>query len=581
MSGRSRYLTGLALAFLAHSGNQVAAQTMPVTDRHTEWMQFDDAEADGWSSEVFSETASAYLKKLGTALSLAEQSSDFEEFQFSDAPIWVNGDIYVSSWQAESDHTSKYTGEKEIILKLKQFFSGGPDSPSRFKFKITSVETLPDGRARTQVLLETFSREADCLTEYHIVLELDWQNAPSPSPETMRFTQIEKLARPGLNKPLFSDVTRSALQHNPSYTGQVLKGLPHWLKRQIRRRATDVYGFPGIAVGDVNGDGLEDLFICESEGVPHSLYLQNPDGTLTNQAAEWQVNWLDDARSALLLDLDNDEDEDLAVAVIGFIVIASNEGTHFEIREALPCSEDVTHLSAADYDLDGKLDLYIAAYLPSPEESSARFNPGFFLDADQGAANSLYRQTGLWEFQDVTLKTGLGERNLGQTLSSSWEDFDQDGDPDLYVANDFGSNRLYQNNLRDDGTRHFVDIAGKLGASDKAFGMSAAWGDYNRDGWMDLYVANMWSSAGKRVISQPIFRDGIGENERESYLYLARGNTLLTNHRGEGFEDVSEEAGVTMGRWAWSSPFFDLDNDGWEDLVVANGYITGTGPGDL
>jgi len=97
---------------------------------------------------------------------------------------------------------------------------------------------------------------------------------------------------------------------------------------------------------------------------------------------------------------------------------------------------------------------------------------------------------------------------------------------------------------------------------------------------MDLYVGNMFSAAGNRIAPQEGFSLGSPEEVRQALLRFARGNTLLLQEEGR-FSDQSEVLGVTMGRWAWSSMFADLNNDGWEDLLVANGYITTSDTGDL
>jgi hypothetical protein len=112
-------------------------------------------------------------------------------------------------------------------------------------------------------------------------------------------------------------------------------------------------------------------------------------------------------------------------------------------------------------------------------------------------------------------------------------------------------------------------------------GMSVSWGDYDHDGLMDIYVANMFSSAGNRIASQGQFKQGETAESRAGFLRHARGNSLFKN-RGDGtFEDVSEAAGVTLGRWAWGSLFVDLNNDSWDDLYVANGFFTTPDTGDL
>ena len=111
--------------------------------------------------------------------------------------------------------------------------------------------------------------------------------------------------------------------------------------------------------------------------------------------------------------------------------------------------------------------------------------------------------------------------------------------------------------------------------------MGVAWADFDHDGWMDVYVSNMYSAAGNRIATQSAFKPNSDEQVRTRLLRFARGNSLFKNQGDGTFADVSEAAGVTMGRWAWSSNFVDLNNDGWDDLVVANGYVTTEDSGDL
>ena len=110
--------------------------------------------------------------------------------------------------------------------------------------------------------------------------------------------------------------------------------------------------------------------------------------------------------------------------------------------------------------------------------------------------------------------------------------------------------------------------------------MSVSWSDYDHDGQMDLYVGNMFSSAGHRITKQAKFKRGADPQTRAMYQRMAKGNTLFRNLGGGKFREV-KDASVEMGRWAWSSQFADVNNDGWEDLLVANGYLTTEDTGDL
>jgi hypothetical protein len=206
--------------------------------------------------------------------------------------------------------------------------------------------------------------------------------------------------------------------------------------------------------------------------------------------------------------------------------------------------------------------------------------PSFvYHNANDGGSNCLLRndiKNRKWSFADVTAQVGLDANNHRHSLAAAWEDFDDDGDFDLYVANDYGQNCLYRN---DAGT--FTDVAAMAGVIDFGSGMSVAWGDYDRDQKPDLYVSNMFSSAGNRITNQAGFLPEISDEGRQLYKRFAKGNSLFRYLGDRRFEETGGKLNVEIARWAWGSLFADINNDGWEDLVVANGYITTADTGDL
>jgi hypothetical protein len=292
------------------------------------------------------------------------------------------------------------------------------------------------------------------------------------------------------------------------------------------------------------------------------------------------VDWLELTRSALLIDLDNDADQDLVICRGWYLLIMSNSGDgRFELSSQLRCRGDAYSMVAADYDNDGDIDIFVCCR--DPDSTDDEFvgilgAPLPYHDANNGAANMLWQNDGEGQFRDVTKDVGLDHNNRRFSYAAAWADYDNDGDMDLYVANDFGRNNLYQNK-----GGLFSDVAAELGVEDISAGMSVTWGDYDGDGLLDLYVSNMFSSAGNRIAYQRQFRAGSSEQALGDFRRHARGNSLFRNAGDDGFQDVSQSSGVTMGRWAWGAKFVDLNNDSREDLYVANGFITTEDTGDL
>ena len=330
----------------------------------------------------------------------------------------------------------------------------------------------------------------------------------------------------------------------------------------------------------------EALDLLPSVPLKNYAYRNNGDLTFDKKTDEWGLSEKTFSNGSAYADLDNDGDKDMVISQDFRILFLDNlDGKgRFELIFGESTLAQSFSLSAADFDADGFLDVYICGYNPSLSESRAGAlgTPIPFHDANNGGANMLWRNIGNWNFKDVAKEVGLDKNNTRFSFAASWEDYDDDGDLDLYVVNDFGRNCLYQNQGTEKGRLPtFKNVAPFLKTEDTSAGMSSNWGDFNRDGKMDLYVSNMFSSAGNRITFQKQFKQGSDDALKAHYQRMARGNSLFLSNGKGGFTDVSIASGTTMARWCWGSTFTDLNNDGWPDILAANGFITAEDTGDL
>ena len=382
--------------------------------------------------------------------------------------------------------------------------------------------------------------------------------------------------------PIFIDVTTEALGQTESYKNQLLYGADHWRTVLDGACGIDVYGNNGLAVGDYDNDGLDDFYICQGAGLPNRLYHNRGDGTFEDVTEPAGVGVLDNTACALFVDFENKGLQDLLVVCGSGPLLFLNQGKgKFQLKRdafkfARPPQGAFTHAAVADYDRDGLLDIYFCLYSYYQGLDQYRY-PVPYFDARNGPPNFLFHNQGNATFEDRTEASGLDVDNDRYSFACAWGNTGAASAPDIYVANDFGRSNLYRN--QGDGT--FSAVSTEAGVEDVGAGMSACWFDFDNDGNQDIYVANMWSAAGIRVSEQKIFHEKDPENIRALYRHHARGNSLYRNLGNGKFQNVGREAGVEMGRWSWSSDAWDFDHDGYPDLYVANGYISGPDPYDL
>ena len=365
---------------------------------------------------------------------------------------------------------------------------------------------------------------------------------------------------------------------------------PHKLAFETMRHA-----YAGAATADFDNDGYDDVFLCN--GRQPVLYRNRGDGTFEPRTGVAGLDHLWHINVACFSDIDNDGDQDLFVGAFfgpNHLLLNNGDGTFEDIsaRSGIQNHDYVTSLSFFDYDTDGDLDLYLGRFVNA--ETSF---PDSFLYTRNGEPNVLYRNNGDHTFTDVTKESGLGD--IGLTLAMGAADYDEDGDQDVYVANDFGRNALYQN--QGDGT--FRDVAKETGALGIGGSMSTSWGDYDNDGRVDLYVGAVRSNqrwfvqpiTAKRVVWKFIREGKVGNDnpiltDLQSYMgddwsnignIAMAGNALFRQNEDHTFTNVSKDTETRPAGWYWSSGFLDIDNDGDLDIYATDGWITGKDTHDL
>jgi Tfp pilus assembly protein PilF/peroxiredoxin len=410
---------------------------------------------------------------------------------------------------------------------------------------------------------------------------ISWERGEGQNWMVQRWTVNAEL-RSRLTGPGFTEITADCFAIDAPGMKQLLPGIDYWRAALDGASGIDVYGNHGVAVGDIDGSGFDSLYICQPSGLPNRLYRNRGDGTFEDITEMSGTGILDGTASALFVDFLNRGQQDLLVVRTAGPLLFVNQGDgKFELRpdafqyERAP-EGTFTSAAVADYDRDGFLDVYLCVYSYYQGLNQYQY-PSPYYDAQNGPPNFLFRNRGDGTFQDVTASSGLNQNNNRFSFAAAWCDYDDSGWPSLYVANDFGRKNLYHNN----GNGTFTDVADTVGVEDYGPGMSTCWLDYDNDGRQDVYVANMWLKEGKRITANDRFLPGAPEAVRALYQKHNAGNSLYRNAGNGAFENKTAEAGSSMGRWSWSCGSWDFDHDGYPDLYVANGFVSGSNSYDL
>src|SRR5215471_14325709 len=475
-------------------------------------------------------------------------------------------------------------GEKAMVAsQLEKYLAAlGPLDIAEFELVSVKQRSGEPLEVDAQVRYSLVAARPDRSREQRIGLwRMSWRKGPSGEWLATRwlFTQ-ETVAR--VAKPLFEDTTTQALGGIASYHEQMRFGADHWRTVLEGASGVDVYGNNGIATGDYDGDGRDDIYICQPSGLPNRLYRNRGDGTFEDLTERAGVGVLDPTSCAIFADFQNRGLQDLLVVCNSGPLLFLNQGNGTFVRKtdaftfAKPPEGTFTHAAVGDYDRDGRLDIYFCLYTYYLGLDQYHY-PSPYFDARNGPPNYLFHNEGNSTFVDHTEAAGLNIENDRFSFACAWGDTNGNGLPDLYVANDFGRSNLYRN----DGNGKFTAVSDSSGSNDVGAGMSACWLDFDNDGKQDIYVSNMWSAAGQRISEQENFHPADSENLKSFYRQHAAGNSLYKNLGDGNFKNVAVPSGTSLGRWAWSSDSWDFDHDGFSDLYVANGYISGTQPQDL
>jgi hypothetical protein len=412
------------------------------------------------------------------------------------------------------------------------------------------------------VLLHSISRNVFMV----LLLAVGWVWLDPPDPSKLD---------PGMH---FEDVAERAgvlNQHTQLRASSRFDHIWQWLSAQ------------GAAVAgvDYDNDGFTDFYVTNSgSGSPNRLFHNRGDGTFEEVAAKAGVacgNPEGASMHAIFGDVNNDGWPDLYVVRWGAknqLFLSQGDGTFRDVTESSGAGYWGYGLAATfvDYDRDGWLDLVVGNYyantIRDPRTGqfvrsdlwnpvSTRIMPDTITDAENGGGTRIFHNLGNGRFEDVTEAVGI--KLHGWSMAVGAADLDNDGWPDLYIANDFGPDELYFNTGASEASPHFrrvIDTTGHPGiGNDWWKGMNVDFGDVDRNGYLDIYVSNIFA---------PPYKSDEG-----NMLWL----NVADPERGAGrrFWNAGRASGTSEGGWGWGAKFVDVNNDGLLDIFAVNGFFTG------
>ena len=353
--------------------------------------------------------------------------------------------------------------------------------------------------------------------------------------------------------------------------------------------AASNYLFPAVSVVDYDGDGFDDLFLTGRWG-PTQLLRNQGDGTFIEVAKDAGLYFKRQVNCSLFADFDNDGDQDVILGrpLERALYFRNENGVFTDATDSHTNLRDlyfVSGISVSDVNRDGLLDVYLSTYAPLREDRSwgnvflkskelelvvaHQKDRNRFLDL-AGPSNVLLMNRGKGAFKRVDFDETLSQWR--RSFQSVWGDIDQDGDDDLYVCNDFAPDAVLRNDTpRGAAEPVFVDVTKEVLLNKGiGFGMGASFGDFDSDGDLDLYVSNMFSKAGTRIIKKIKSVD-----PRTSAA--AAGNFLYVNDSGKFNQQAGtsdDQFHVNQVGWSYGGQWADFDNDGQLDLYVPSGYYS-------
>ncbi len=348
-----------------------------------------------------------------------------------------------------------------------------------------------------------------------------------------------------------------------------------------------IYNGAGVGIGDVNGDGLSDVFFAGNQ-VSSKLYLNKGDLNFEDITLSAHVETQLWCTGVAIVDVNQDGKLDIFVSTISpkfdksaKKLLFINQGNNAdkipifkESAKAVGLADESYGTQAAflDYDLDGDLDVYLLTN--AIEKFNRNNNPGQRQDGTGRSVDKLYRnegnnQVGLPIFKDVSKEAGILAEGWG--LGIIINDFNQDGYPDVYVGNDFLSNDLLYINNRNGTFTNKIDEYLRH-QSHNSMGLDMA--DINNDGLNDLVVVDMLpdDNVRQKTMFGNIEYDKFQENLRRKYQPQYVRNVLQLNNGNNSFSDIGYMAGIAATDWSWSPLMADFDNDGLRDILITNGY---------
>ena len=345
------------------------------------------------------------------------------------------------------------------------------------------------------------------------------------------------------------------------------------------------YNGGGVASGDINNDGLTDLYFVSNQG-KNKLYLNKGNMIFEDISAKAGVEGFSDWKTGVtMVDINADGFLDIYVCAVGDFkgLEGSNElyinngnvgGSSPQFTEkaheyGLDFTGFSTQAAFFDYDKDGDLDCYLLNHAVHTSRSYDRVSTRMLKDNEAG--DYLYENIN-GKFQDASKKAGIYQASMGYGLGISVADINNDGWEDIYVSNDFHEDDYYYVNQRD-GT--FKEESKTRMKHTSRFSMGSDVADINNDGYMDLMTLDMYPE------DETVEKSSAGEDPLDIYLYKLQfgyfnqysRNCLQLNIGGEKFTDIAALAGVTATDWSWSTLMNDFDGDGIKDIFVANGIV--------